>query len=77
MAEAAAVLQADLALVRLDHLRFSVPGGPLAALVLSGGVRAGDVMVGRRWAVADGGIPGLDQHVLRTARRRSASRVFV
>ncbi len=77
MAEAATVPQADLALVRLDHLRCSVPGGPLAALVLSGGVRAGDVMVGRRWVVADGGIPDLDQYALRTARRRSASSVFV
>jgi hypothetical protein len=36
MIEAATVLEADLALFRLDHLRCWVPGGPLAALVLGG-----------------------------------------
>ena len=52
--------QADLALFRLDELRFSGAGDPLAALVLCGAHRADRVMVGGRWVVESGGIPGLD-----------------
>jgi 8-oxoguanine deaminase len=51
---------ADLALFRLDELRFSGHGDPLAALVLCGALRADRVMVGGRWVVVDGAIPGLD-----------------
>ena len=51
---------ADLALFKLDELRFSGAGDPLAALVLCGAHRADRVMVGGRWVVTDGGIPGLD-----------------
>jgi len=51
---------ADLALFRLDELRFSGHGDPLAALVLCGAHRADRVMVGGRWVVEDGAIPGLD-----------------
>ena len=51
---------ADLALFKLDELRFSGHGDPLAALVLSGAHRADRVMVGGNWVVADGVIPGLD-----------------
>jgi 8-oxoguanine deaminase len=51
---------ADLALFRLDELRFSGAGDPLAALVLCGAHRADRVMVGGRWVVEDGVIPGLD-----------------
>jgi 8-oxoguanine deaminase len=51
---------ADLALFKLDELRFSGHGDPLAALVLCGAHRADRVMVGGRWAVIDGTIPGLD-----------------
>ncbi|MBV8699987.1 MAG: 8-oxoguanine deaminase, partial [Bradyrhizobium sp.] len=40
--------------------RFSGAGDPLAALVLCGAHRADRVMVGGRWAVTDGAIPGLD-----------------
>jgi 8-oxoguanine deaminase len=56
----AAGKMADLALFRLDELRFSGSGDPLAALVLCGAHRADRVMVGGRWIVEDGRIPGLD-----------------
>jgi len=51
---------ADLALFKLDELRFSGAGDPLAALVLCGAHKADRVMVGGNWVVADGAIPGLD-----------------
>jgi 8-oxoguanine deaminase len=51
---------ADLTLFKLDELRFSGAGDPLAALVLCGAHRADRVMVGGRWVVTDGAIAGLD-----------------
>jgi 8-oxoguanine deaminase len=51
---------ADLALFKLDELRFSGHGDPLAALVLCGAHRADRVMVAGAWRVIDGAIPGLD-----------------
>jgi 8-oxoguanine deaminase len=51
---------ADFALFKLDELRFSGSGDPLAALVLCGAHRADRVMVGGRWIVQDGQVPGLD-----------------
>ena len=62
---------ADLALFKLDELRFSGHGDPLAALVLCGAHRADRVMVGGKWAVTDGAIPGLD--VADLIRRHSAA----
>ena len=52
--------RADLALFKLDELRFSGHGDPLAALVLCGAHRADRVMVDGRWTVENGAIPGLD-----------------
>ena len=52
--------RADLALFKLDELRFSGAGDPLAALVLCGAHRADRVMVEGRWTVENGAIPGLD-----------------
>ena len=52
--------RADLALFKLDELRFSGHGDPLAALVLCGAHRADRVMVNGRWTVEAGAIPGLD-----------------
>jgi 8-oxoguanine deaminase len=51
---------ADLALFKLDELRFSGQGDPIAALVLCGAHTADRVMVGGQWVVEDGRIPGLD-----------------
>jgi 8-oxoguanine deaminase len=62
---------ADLALFKLDELRFSGSGDPLAALVLCGAHRADRVMVGGRWIVEKGQIPGLDLADL--IRRHSAA----
>jgi 8-oxoguanine deaminase len=71
LGEIAAGKIADLALFRLDELRFSGHGDPLAALVLCGAHRADRVMVGGRWVVVDGAIPGLDVPDL--VRRHSAA----
>lgn len=53
-------MQADLALFRLDDLRFSGSHDPVAALLLCAADRADRVMVGGQWRVLDGQIPGLD-----------------
>ncbi len=52
--------QADLALFKLDELRFSGTGDPLAALVMCGAHKADYVMVAGEWVVEEGEIPGLD-----------------
>ena len=52
--------QADLAMFKLDKLRFSGAHDPLAALVLCGAHHADRVMVAGEWRVIDGAIPGLD-----------------
>jgi 8-oxoguanine deaminase len=62
---------ADLALFKLDELRFSGHGDPLAAVVLCGAHRADLVMVAGQWRVIDGAIPGLD--VADLIRRHSAA----
>ena len=62
---------ADLALFKLDELRFSGAGDPLAALVLCGAHRADRVMVGGHWRVINGAVPGLDVSDL--IRRHSAA----
>ena len=62
---------ADLALFKLDELRFSGHGDPLAALALCGAHRADRVMIGGRWTVIDGAIPGLD--VADLIRRHTAA----
>ena len=48
--------QADMAMFRLDELRFSGAGDPLAALVLCGANRADRVMVGGNWRL-EAGLP--------------------
>ncbi len=52
--------QADLALFKLDELRFSGTGDPLAALVMCGAHKADYVMIAGKWVVEEGEIPGLD-----------------
>jgi 8-oxoguanine deaminase len=70
-------LQADLALYRLDELRFSGAGDPLAALILCGATRADRVMIGGRWVVEDGAIPGLDLPALIHAHSRAATELHL
>jgi 8-oxoguanine deaminase len=52
--------QADLALFKLDELRFSGTGDPLAALVMCGAHKADYVMIAGEWMVKEGEIPDLD-----------------
>ncbi len=52
--------QADLAMFKLDELRFSGAGDPLAALVLCGAHKADRVMVAGKWVVENGEVPGLN-----------------
>lgn len=66
---------ADLALFKLDELRFAGAGDPLAALVLCGAQRADYVMVGGRWTVEEGQIPGIDLAELRETHQRHARRI--
>lgn len=67
--------RADLALYKLDELRFSGYGDPLAALVLCGAHRADRVMINGHWTVIDGAIPGLD--VAGLMRRHQAAAKMV
>jgi 8-oxoguanine deaminase len=66
---------ADLALFKLDEMRFSGHGDPLAALVLCGAHRADHVMAAGRWIVTDGQIPGLDLNELMIRHQRNAIRL--
>lgn len=52
--------QADLALFKLDELRFSGSHDPVSALLLCGADRADRVMISGKWRVMDGQIEGLD-----------------
>ena len=66
---------ADLALFRLDDLRFAGARDKLAAVVLSGAHRADRVMVGGRWVVEGGTIPGLDLGELLARQNAEAVRL--
>ncbi|WP_286786213.1 MULTISPECIES: 8-oxoguanine deaminase [Pseudomonas] len=68
--------QADLALFRLDELRFSGSHDPLSALLLCGADRADRVMVGGQWRVIDGQVEGLDLPQL-IARHREAAGALI
>ncbi|GAA0237712.1 8-oxoguanine deaminase [Castellaniella daejeonensis] len=67
--------QADLALFRLDGLRFSGAENPLAALLLCGADRADRVMVAGRWRVRDGLPDGVDLDALRGRHETAARRL--
>jgi 8-oxoguanine deaminase len=64
--------EADLAFYRLDELRFSGAGDPLAALVLCGAHEADRVMVGGEWRVTDGQPVGVDVARLRHEHGQAA-----
>jgi len=68
--------QADLALFKLDELRFSGSHDPVAALLLCGADRADRVMIGGQWRVIDGQVEGLDVQQL-IADHRQAARELV
>ncbi|SRR5690625_385621 len=79
LGEIAVGKQADLAMFRLDGLRFSGSHDPIAALLLCGADSADRVMVAGQWRVVDGAIPGLDLGALvaehSTAARRMVAEV--
>jgi 8-oxoguanine deaminase len=52
--------QADLALYKLDELRFSGSHDPVSALLLCGADRADRVMIAGTWRVIDSQVEGLD-----------------
>ncbi len=68
--------QADLALFKLDELRFSGSHDPLSALLLCGADRADRVMVGGNWRVVDGQIEGLDLQQLIRSHREAARQLI-
>ena len=68
---------ADLALFKLDELRFSGHGDAVAALILCGAHRADRVMVGGCWRVEDGQIAGLDLGDLINRHSAAAKRLQV
>jgi 8-oxoguanine deaminase len=67
--------QADLAFFKLDELRFSGAGDPLAALITCGAHRADRVMVAGVWRVIEGAILGLDLPALLAAHQGAAQRL--
>jgi len=75
MGRIAEEMQADLALFKLDDLRFSVNGVFLAALVICGAHQADRVMVAGKWIVEDGQILGLDLERLQAQHHREAKRL--
>jgi 8-oxoguanine deaminase len=74
--EIAIGMQADLALYKLDELRFSGAGDPIAALVLCGAHTADRVMVGGNWLVEAGNPVGIDISRLRYEHGQAA-KVFL
>ena len=64
--------QADIAMFKLDELRFSGSKDPLAAIVLSGAHRADGVMIAGRWRVRDSIPVGIDIEELRREHTRVA-----
>ncbi len=67
--------QADLALFKLDELRFSGSHDPLSALLLCGADRTDRVMIGGNWRVIDGQIEGLDVAQLIADHRQAAKQL--
>ncbi len=69
-------LMADLALFKLDDVRFSGAGDPIAALILCGAQRADRVMVNGKWRVVDGAPVGLDTARLMAEHAAAAAKYF-
>lgn len=66
--------QADLAMFKLDELRFSGAGDVLAALVLCGAHRADRVMIAGDWKLVDGKPVSIDLELLREQHGLAAKR---
>jgi 8-oxoguanine deaminase len=68
--------QADLALFKLDELRFSGSHDPISALLLCGADRADRMMIAGIWRVIDGQIEGLDVAQLIADHRQAAKQLI-
>ncbi|WP_163027012.1 amidohydrolase family protein, partial [Pseudomonas viridiflava] len=68
--------QADLALFKLDELRFSGSHDPLSALLLCGADRADRVMIAGQWRVIDRQVEGLDLQQLIAEHRQAAQELI-
>lgn len=68
--------QADFALFKLDELRFSGAGDPLAALVLCGAHQADRVMIAGKWTVENKLPVGIDIEKLRFDHGKAAQKIF-
>ncbi len=64
--------QADLALFKLDEIRFSGSGDPLAALLLCGAHKADHVMVAGEWKVKNGEAVDVDIDELMAEHQKAA-----
>ena len=67
--------QADLALFKLDELRFSGSHDSLAALLLCGAQKADRVMIAGQWKVVDGKIIGQDESELISRHSNAAKKL--
>jgi 8-oxoguanine deaminase len=67
--------QADLALFKLDELRFSGSHDALAALLLCGAQKADRVMIAGQWKVMDGKIIGQDESELISRHSNAAKKL--
>jgi 8-oxoguanine deaminase len=67
--------QADLALFKLDELRFSGSHDALAALLLCGAQKADRVMIAGQWKVMDGKIIGQDESELINRHSNAAKKL--
>jgi 8-oxoguanine deaminase len=69
--------QADMAFFKLDELRFSGVGDPLAGLVLCGAHRADRVIIGGSWRVVNGFPVGIDVEKLKVVHQEAAERFLM
>ncbi len=68
-------LEADIAMFKLDDIRFSGSHDPLAALLLCGAQQADRVMVAGNWRVMDGEVVGVDMGQLLARHSAAAKRL--
>ncbi|MBC7005926.1 8-oxoguanine deaminase [Photobacterium sp. BZF1] len=68
-------MQADIAMFKLDDIRFSGSHDPLAALLLCGAQQADRVMVAGKWRVLDGRVLGVDLDDLIARHSAAAKRL--
>ncbi|WP_121627181.1 8-oxoguanine deaminase [Poseidonibacter antarcticus] len=69
--------EADIAMFKLDELRFSGSHDPLAALLLCGAQKAHRVMIAGNWKVKDGEILDLDIKKLQFEHTKQAQNLYI